>query len=68
MSKTTLDILIPTSYADVTVRQYKKMLEGWDENDEPREAALVAVSALCDVERSLLDHANWDDVNKIIDT
>lgn len=59
-------ITIPESYADVTVRQYKRMMEMWNDNDDAKEAALKAVAALCDLEREVLDYANWGDVSKII--
>tara|TARA_Y100000593_G_C4228238_1_gene295589 strand:+ start:67 stop:693 length:627 start_codon:yes stop_codon:yes gene_type:complete len=61
-------ITIPESYADVTVRQYKRMLNLWDETDDAKEAALKAVASLCDLEREVLNYADWSDVSKVIDT
>jgi len=59
-------ITIPESYADVSVRQYKKMIHSWDDGDSAKELALKAVSALCDLDRELIDFADWGQINKII--
>tara|TARA_R100000781_G_scaffold114925_2_gene87890 strand:- start:574 stop:1164 length:591 start_codon:yes stop_codon:yes gene_type:complete len=67
VSKKNVEVLIPDNYSDVTVRQYKKMLEGWNGVDDPKEAALAAVSALCDIDRKQLNHANWKDLSKVIE-
>jgi len=62
-----VNIKIPESYADVTVRQYKRMMQMWNDTDDAREAALKAVAALCDLDREVLDYADSGDVSKVIE-
>ena len=60
-------IKIPESYADVTVRQYKRLMQMWNDTDDAKEAALKAVAALCDLDREVLDYADSGDVSKVIE-
>lgn len=60
-------IKIPESYADVTVRQYKRMMQMWNDTDDAKEAALKAVAALCDLDREVLNYADSGDVSKVIE-
>ena len=61
-----IKIVVPEDFSDVTVRQYKAMLEAWDNVTDTREAALDAVCALCDLDRKVVNGADWGDIERII--
>tara|TARA_R110002124_G_scaffold285994_1_gene465600 strand:+ start:565 stop:1137 length:573 start_codon:yes stop_codon:yes gene_type:complete len=63
----TRKLVVPEGYQDVSVRQYKNMLELFDKKLPEKELSLLVVSALCDISRKDLDNADWRDVSKLMD-
>ena len=64
MSK--IQITIPESYADVSVKQYKRMMSELKDVEEETEIAMRAVAALCDLDRKVLNYAPVDEIAKCI--
>ena len=64
MSK--IQITIPESYADVSVKQYKRMMLALKDVEESTEIAMRAVAALCDLDRKVLNHAPVEQIAKCI--
>tara|TARA_R110000744_G_scaffold1925_1_gene7504 strand:- start:4746 stop:5315 length:570 start_codon:yes stop_codon:yes gene_type:complete len=62
----TKTLIVPEGYQDVSVRQYKKMLEVFDKELPEKELVLLLVSSLCDISRQDLDNADWQDINKVM--
>lgn len=65
MSK--IQITIPESYADVSVKQYKRMMSEIKDVEEETEIAIRAVAALCDLDRKVLNHAPVHEIAKCIE-
>lgn len=61
-----IKIVVPEDFSDVTVRQYKAMLKAWDNVTDTREATLNAVCALCDLDRKVVNGADWGDIERIV--
>ena len=59
-------LVVPEGYQDVSVRQYKKMLELFDKKLPEKELSLLIVSALCDISKEDLENADWEGVNKVM--
>ena len=64
MSK--IQITIPESYSDVSVKQYKRMMSEFKDVEESTEIAMRAVAALCDLDRKVLNHAPVDQIAECI--
>lgn len=59
-------LYVPEGYQDVSVRQYKNMLELFDKKLPEKELSLLIVSALCDISKEDLENADWEGVNKVM--
>jgi hypothetical protein len=59
-------LLIPESYADITVRQYKQMMSKWKGKESNREAIKKVLEIFCGTEADLIDRMMMDDLNKVV--
>lgn len=61
-------LIVPEGYEDVTVKQYKNMLDALEgENHTDKEVAIKVVSALCEITQDELKHVDWFDVTRLME-
>mgnify|MGYP003147232877 CR=1 FL=1 len=61
-----MKIRIPEDYSDITVRQYKKLIQAWDEEKDTKKVALKSISILCDVDEETVQRIDWSDIEGVI--
>jgi hypothetical protein len=59
-----IKLTIPESYADITVSQYKKMLDTWEDN-KGSEAVQKVLEVFCGAEEGLVNRIHVEELNKI---
>tara|TARA_R110002110_G_scaffold280407_5_gene495101 strand:+ start:1344 stop:1919 length:576 start_codon:yes stop_codon:yes gene_type:complete len=59
-----IKLIIPESYADISVAQYKKMLDKW-ENNKGAEAVQKVLEVFCGAEKGLVNRIHVEELNKI---
>ena len=61
-----MKIIIPENYSDVTVRQYKELLEAWAEEKDAKKVAIKSIGILCDVDEETIQKIDWEDIESVI--
>ena len=49
-----MKVTVPTSYADVTVKKYKRLQDEWDDAQSKWERMVTCIAVMCDLRKSFV--------------